>query len=88
MEDDTSPQVPHDRGAEVPFSKLETLEDDPVTPPAPVLESDIDRIHDKEWEGVNGCYNNRGEWFDWMQCLTVDTDEENSIQILPYVCIN
>lgn len=86
--DFTSSPVEHQTTRERFLCKTETLEDEPVTPPPPVPEGDIDRIHDDEWEGVNGCYNDKGDWFDWMQCLTVNTDEENSIQILPYVCID
>ncbi|XP_030852048.1 mediator of RNA polymerase II transcription subunit 26-like isoform X1 [Strongylocentrotus purpuratus] len=87
-EDEAEEGEEEEEEEETSVNVMETLEDEPVTPPCPVLEGDIDRIHDDEWEGVNGCYNDKGEWFDWMQCLTVNTDVENSIQILPYVCID
>ncbi|XP_072172789.1 uncharacterized protein [Diadema setosum] len=82
-----SPESPS-AGFSGPVARMETLEDDPVTPPAPVPEGDIDRIHNEHWEGVNGCYNNKGEWSDWMQCVVVNTEEDTSLQILPYVCID
>nr|XP_054764585.1 mediator of RNA polymerase II transcription subunit 26-like isoform X1 [Lytechinus pictus] len=85
---DPQEEEDEDEKEETMVNVMETLEDEPMSPRCPVLEGDIDRIHNEEWEGVNGCYNDIGEWFDWMQCLTVNTDEENSIQILPYVCID
>ena len=57
-------------------------------PSKPVTEEDIRRIHEQEWDGVNGCFNNQREWFDWTQSLSVTTQDDEALHILPYICID
>ena len=72
----------------------ETLEDDDedveeVIIRKPVTQDDISRLHNDRWEGVNGCYDNEGQWFDWTQCLSVlFNEEEHPLHILPYVSLD
>ena len=73
----------------------ETLEDDDdedveeVIIRKPVTQNDISRLHNDRWEGVNGCYDNEGQWLDWTQCLSVlFNEEEHPLHILPYVSLD
>ncbi|XP_038067929.1 mediator of RNA polymerase II transcription subunit 26-like isoform X2 [Patiria miniata] len=66
---------------------LSDIEEEPV-PAKPVTAEDLTRIHEQEWDGVNGCFNDRSEWFDWTQCLSVTVQEDNALHILPYICLD
>ncbi|KAK2874773.1 hypothetical protein Q8A67_021926 [Cirrhinus molitorella] len=54
-----------------------------------VSERDLVRIRSQRWHGVNGCYDNRNNWYDWTQSITLDRYGDGSkLKILPYVGID
>ncbi|XP_016087313.1 mediator of RNA polymerase II transcription subunit 26-like [Sinocyclocheilus grahami] len=54
-----------------------------------VTERDLVRIRSQRWHGVNGCYDNRNNWYDWTQSITLDPYGDGStFKILPYVGID
>ncbi|XP_022109733.1 mediator of RNA polymerase II transcription subunit 26-like isoform X2 [Acanthaster planci] len=63
------------------------LEEEPA-PARPVTADDLTRVHSQQWDGVNGCYSDRNEWSDWTQCLSITTQDDNALHILPYICLD
>lgn len=57
--------------------------------PEPVPDCLVERIDQEHWPGVNGDYDNDGEWREWHEMTTaVNVYSGDIVNILPYVNIS
>ncbi|XP_014768970.1 mediator of RNA polymerase II transcription subunit 26 isoform X1 [Octopus bimaculoides] len=54
----------------------------------PITDSNIDRLHNEYWSGVNGQWDSTGSWRDWTHTMSVESFEGSKLDLLPYVNID
>ena len=57
----------------------------PEPQPRSVQDGDLERLHDTQWEGVNGQYDWERRWHDWTATYSMPTYNGDLLHILPYV---
>uniref|UniRef100_A0AAV2KPD5 Mediator of RNA polymerase II transcription subunit 26 n=1 Tax=Knipowitschia caucasica TaxID=637954 RepID=A0AAV2KPD5_KNICA len=53
--------------------------------------AEVERLHSERWDGVNGCVDSRGRWWDWTQSFCVDLGGGGGgggLEVGPYVCLD
>ena len=50
-----------------------------------VAEETIEKMEKEKWSGVNGCYDDVGDWRNWTQIVALASYGGDDINILPYV---
>lgn len=73
----------------LPPLDLDTFEIDDgtyeVPEPQEVTDSDVERLLNDNWVGVNGSYGTNNTWHNWTQTYSIDAYDGDQIHILPYV---
>ena len=50
-----------------------------------IAEETIEKMEKEKWSGVNGCYDDVGDWRNWTQIVALASYGGDDINILPYV---
>ena len=55
---------------------------------AEVAGETLEKMEKEKWSGVNGCYDDAGDWRDWTQIVSLTSYAGGDLNILPYVDID